>query len=197
MKNKKVINGLEQLFERIKEAAKQGEPVSLEAVMKTIGRRSFGTLILLAGLITLAPLVGDIPGMPTIMGVLVVLSAGQLLLRRKQFWMPSWLLNRSVSQDKLIASLKRLRPPARFIDRLLQPRLTVLIRGSGRYLIAIACIGIAAAMPVMEMVPFSANIAGAALTAFGLSLIAQDGLLALIAFLFTFITFGLFIYYLI
>ena len=49
-------------------------------------------------------------------------------------------------------------------------------------------------MPVMEVIPFSANAAGAALTAFGLSLIARDGLLALIAFTFTAITIGLVAY---
>jgi len=37
----------------------------------------------------------------------------------------------------------------------------------------------------MELVPFSANAAGAALTVFGLSLIARDGVLALIAFVLT------------
>ena len=40
----------------------------------------------------------------------------------------------------------------------------------------------ALAMPVMEAIPFSANLAGIALTAFGLAVIAHDGLLALIAF---------------
>jgi hypothetical protein len=49
-------------------------------------------------------------------------------------------------------------------------------------------------MPAMELVPFSANGAGAALTAFGLSLIAHDGLLALLAFVFTAMTFGLVLY---
>ena len=40
----------------------------------------------------------------------------------------------------------------------------------------------------MEVVPFSANGAGIVLTIFGLSLIARDGLLALIAFVLTGIT---------
>lgn len=34
------------------------------------------------------------------------------------------------------------------------------------------------AMPPMELIPFSANAAGAALTLFGLALVAHDGLLA-------------------
>ncbi|MFO7554984.1 MAG: exopolysaccharide biosynthesis protein [Desulfobacterales bacterium] len=191
------INNLEQLLDQIYRAAKNREEVSLGAVIQEIGSRSFGPLLLTAGLITLTPVIGDIPGVPTIMGILILLSSGQLLFRRKHFWMPSWLLERSVAQNKLTASLKRLRPAGRFVDRFLRPRLTALTRGTGIYFIAASCVGIAAAMPVMEVVPFSANIAGIALTAFGLSLITHDGLLALLAFLFTFITFGIVIYNLI
>jgi hypothetical protein len=42
----------------------------------------------------------------------------------------------------------------------------------------------------MELVPFSANLAGIVLTAFGLALIASDGLLALIAIVLTAGTIG-------
>ena len=51
-------------------------------------------------------------------------------------------------------------------------------------------------MPAMEFVPFSANIAGAAFTAFGLALIAYDGRLALLAFVFTAMIVALGVYYL-
>lgn len=78
-----------------------------------------------------------------------------------------------------------MKPAARFVDRLLRPRLTILTQGAGTYAIAALCLGIAATMPVMEMVPFSANAAGLALTVFGLSLVARDGLLALFAFVLT------------
>ncbi len=39
-------------------------------------------------------------------------------------------------------------------------------------------------MPVMELVPFSAHVAGATLTAFGQSLIFHDGIPAICAFMF-------------
>ena len=61
-------------------------------------------------------------------------------------------------------------------------------------MIAIVCVLLAAAMPPMELVPFSANGAGAALVAFGLALIARDGLLAVLALLITFTTLGLVAY---
>lgn len=194
MNKRQEPENLEQLFGRIGEAAEDREQVSMDAILDTVGRRSFGPLLLAAGLITLAPIVGDIPGMPTIMGVFVALIAVQLLFRRDHFWLPRWLLNRSVGRDKLYKGLEWMRRPARFVDRLLRPRLTMFTNGAATYMIAILCIAIAAAMPVMEIVPFSANLAGAALTAFGLALIARDGLLALLALGFTLATVGLVLY---
>ncbi len=52
-------------------------------------------------------------------------------------------------------------------------------------ILAIACIAIATVMPMMEIVPFSATSAGAVLTILGLSLIAGDGLMALLAYILT------------
>lgn len=99
-------------------------------------------------------------------------------------------------RNKLCKALDWLRAPARFVGRFLRRRLTIFTQSAGIYVIAIVCIVIAAAMPVMELVPFSANGAGAALTAFGLSLIAHDGLLSLLALVFTVATFGLVVYHL-
>lgn len=191
--NQKITN-LEQLLDRIDAAADQDKDVSLNAILEAVGPRSFGPILLLAGLVMFAPIIGDIPGVPVIMGVLVILTAGQLLFRRHHIWLPHWLLKRSVTQSKLRKTLGWLRTPARFIDRLLRPRLTMLTHHTGSYVIAVVCIIIATATPVMEMVPLSANVAGAAITAFGLALIAHDGLLALFAFAFTATTIGLIVY---
>jgi hypothetical protein len=49
---------------------------------------------------------------------------------------------------------------------------------------------IALAMPMMEIVPLTANGAGVAIAAFGLALMARDGLIAVIAFAATALTFG-------
>ncbi len=194
-KDQKLTN-LELLLNRIKEAAQDGDRVSLGAILEVVGRSSFGPLLLVAGLVTLAPLIGDIPGVPTIMAMLVLLTAGQLLFGRQRIWLPRWLLRRSVARNKLCKALDWLRAPARFVGRFLRRRLTIFTQSAGIYVIAIVCVVIAAAMPVMELVPFSANGAGAALTAFGLSLIAHDGLLALLALMFTVATLGLVVYHL-
>lgn len=185
---------LQQLFDCIDQAAEENGRVSWSAIMDEVGRRSFGPLLLLAGLTVLAPIIGDLPGVPTLIGMVVLLIAVQLLLGRHNFWLPGFMLNRSVSKDKLHKALTWLKKPARFIDKLLSPRLAVLTRGPMVRVIAVVCLGIALAMPVMEIVPFSANLAGIALTAFGLALIARDGLLALIALVFTGLMMGVVVY---
>lgn len=172
---------LDAMLELMADATRDRDEVSLRDVMQTIGYRSFGPLLLLAGLITLAPLLGDIPGMATMMGLLVLLTAGQLLFGRRHVWLPRWLLDRSVTSDSLNRAIAWLRRPARFIDRLLRPRLTGLVQGVGIYLVALTCMTITFMTPAMEVIPFSANAAGLVWAAFGLALISRDGLISLVA----------------
>ncbi len=184
------VHDLEQLLDRIRDAEHEHEEVSLGAIMAHLGQRSFGPFLLLIGVITAAPVVGDIPGVPTLMGVLLLLTAVQLLFRSEHFWLPQVLLARSVSRGKVERTLEWIQRPARGIDRLIQPRMQTLVTGVGAQAIAFVCGLIAVTMPPMELIPFSANGAGLALVAFGLGLIARDGLMALLAFVVTVGTFA-------
>lgn len=186
MNTKQQYSGIIQLLDQIQDTVKKadGHSVSLEVILETAGRKSFGPLLFITGIITLAPIIGDIPGIPSIMGIIVLLVAIQLLLNRKNLWLPQFLLNRSVNRETILTALNKLRKPARYVDRFLKPRIVVLTEGPMLYVIALICICTAVAMPVMELVPFSANIAGILLTAFGLSITTRDGLPIVIAILF-------------
>lgn len=195
MANQRQPANLEQMLSRICDAeASDSERVSIENIVNEVGHRSFGPLLLVTGIITVLPVVGDIPGVPTLMAAFILLVAGQLLFQRRYFWLPQWLLKRDVSQEKMNKAIKWMRPPARFIDRLLKPRMTYLLEGGGVYAIAITCVIIALTMPAMEVVPFTANGAGLAITLFALALMARDGLLALLAFITTAATLGPLLY---
>ena len=174
------ITTLQQLLDRLDRAA-TGDRVDVECMMQAVGRSSFGALLLLGGLVTLSPL-DIIPGIPTLIALAVLIVCVQLLSSRRHFWLPAWLLRRSIATQRFRRALTWLQKPARFGDRLVRPRLTALTTDAATKVIALGCIVVALAMPVMEVVPFSANLAGIALTAFGLAVIAHDGLLALVAF---------------
>lgn len=187
-RNQNDATNMEQLLGQIRQSAGSSGQVSVNDLLNGVGERSFGPVLLLAGLITLAPLIGDIPGVPTILGLIVLLTLGQLLLQRHSIWLPSWISQRSVPRDKLLKGLDWLQKPARFLDRWTGPRLVFLVDGPGLYVMAILCMVVAMAMPAMEVVPFSANGAGAALMAFGLAIVTRDGLLAIVATSLTLLT---------
>lgn len=194
MAEEQEVSDLEQLLDRIQDAARENEQVSLSTIMEKLGDRSFGPWLLLAGIITWAPVIGGIPGVPTLMAVVVLLISAQLVSGRHHLWLPRWVLARSLSRGKVEKGLEWTRRPARWVDRLLRPRLVIFVRGIGLYSVAVLCLAIAVALPPTELVPFSANAAGFALTAYGLALMAQDGLVALIASVFTLTTLGAIIY---
>ena len=172
------LEGLLDKLERAPDDA--GDRVTLGDIVEATGSRSFGPLLLVAGLIAASPLAA-IPGMPTTLGVLVALITVQFLLRRRHFWLPRWLLNRRLKRETYCKALAWMRKPAHFIDRFLRPRLESVTRRTGLYAIALICALIGVAMPSLEIVPLSAHVAGLALTAFGLALIAKDGVVGLVA----------------
>lgn len=189
------VENLEHVMDRVVAAVKESDAASVNMILDAVGQRSFGAVLLLVGLIVLAPLIGDIPGVPTLCAIVVLLLSAQLMLNRQHFWLPTWLLSRSVKTSRLIKAVELSRKTAHFVDRLVKPRLLFLIRG---YIpargVALCSFSVALMMPVMEFIPFSANLAGIVLTCFGLAIIARDGLLALLAFAFTFASAGLVAY---
>lgn len=177
-----VARDLEELLEQIATAV-HGEHtrVTLGDILEAVGTRSFAPLLMLTGTLLVSPLSG-IPLFPSTMAFIVLLVSVQMLVGRKHFWLPAWLLARTLERENLLRVLDWLQAPCAFIDRYLQPRLLYLVRGPSQGLIALVCLVVAALMPLMELVPFSSSVAGFALCAFGLALVAHDGLMVLLAY---------------
>jgi hypothetical protein len=171
---------LEQLLDRMLERSEGRHKVAVGGLLDAAGRRSFGPVVLLVGVLLVTPLSG-IPGIPTVMGLVVLLTLGQILFGRTHFWLPPLLTERQIPRERLVAAIEWLRPWAQRIDQRIRARLTWMVKGPGLYATVALCMAIGAAMPATEVVPFSSSIAGLALTVFGLSLVARDGVLAILA----------------
>lgn len=194
MKSDQNITSISALLQTITQTTSDREEVTVRDIINKVGQRSFGPILLLAGLVTLAPLIGDIPGVPTIMAAIVFLVAIQMILGQKKLWLPEVLLKQSVQKEKLHSAIEKIKKPAEYIDSMIKPRYALLTNGRMIYPVAVICLCISLATPAMEFIPFSANFAGAALTAFGLSLIANDGLLVLLGYIFTLSIIGFILY---
>ncbi|MGR2740165.1 exopolysaccharide biosynthesis protein [Billgrantia sp. Q4P2] len=178
-------HSLVELMQAIESIDTPSGRIRFDEVLDAIGRRAFGPLLLLAGLVTLMPIVSGIPGVPTLMALFTLLVCVQLLVGRRTFWLPGWLRNRTLPSDKVRTGLGWMYKPAQWIDRLLHPRISFMTGPRGIQLTALACFVLSLAMPPMELVPLTVNIAGVALTLFGLSIMARDGLLSILAFIIT------------
>lgn len=174
---------LEDLLDKLQAAArKNGADLSAGELIDTIGRRSFGPLLLIGGILGMTP-VSAIPTIPTVLALMTLLISGQLLFGRDSVWLPKWLSNLSVKADKVEKAARSIRKPARWVDKVIRPRLRFLTGPAGDRSAAAACVVIALAVPPLELLPFVAFVPFLAITVFGLGLIARDGLLVLIALL--------------
>ena len=62
---------LEEMLDQIEADSTETTSVTFDQILDAVGRRSFGPLLIVAGLVVLAPVVGDIPGMPTAVAIFV------------------------------------------------------------------------------------------------------------------------------
>ena len=99
------------ILDELEQAAAESDAVSVADVREKIGTGAFGAALLALGLVLLSP-IGGIPGAPTLFSLFFVLIAGQLLVGRRGFWLPSFLLKRSVGSEKMRKAVRFARPGA-------------------------------------------------------------------------------------
>jgi len=153
-------------------------------ILESVGQRSFGPILLVPGLLVLSPLSG-VPGVPTIGAIVVLLITGQVLLGHQYFWVPEFILRRRISRERLTKARRFLAPIARFVDTFIKPRLLRLTRRPFNYVIAGACALLAVMMPPLEAIPLANVVTAAGISAFGLGLTTDDGVLVLLGFALT------------
>ncbi len=170
---------LTDIIDDIVADAKDGE-LTLGDVLDDLGDRSYGPLFFLLGLIILLP-VGAIPGVPIVLGAVLIILAVQFVLGLKHPWMPTRFRRLSISEEKARDTERRVSPFLRFVDRFVDARILWIVSRPMRVFAAASIILLSIAMVPLEIVPFGVAVPAAAIVAFGLAIVARDGLVMLIA----------------
>lgn len=168
------------VLDKIEELANKEGQVCLGHLVEALGSRSYGPFLLVPALIDISP-VGSIPGLPTVLGLVIIIVAAQMLFGRRHLWLPGFLARRSISAAKAFKSTARLRRMAGWLDRTFHGRLPTLTKGPFVRVAAGLCILLALTVPPLEILPFATTAPMAAIAAFGLALLVRDGLLMIIA----------------
>lgn len=163
------------------EASGREEAVSIGEVVERFQRRSLGVLLAVFGLATVAPIIGDIPGMAILCATLSLLAIGQSAGGGGSLRLPRFVRRREIGRERFRRGIDAARPWARRADRLFGPRLGRLSRGrAGRLGVSLSAAVLALALYPLAFVPFGANAPGLGLLALGLGLMFGDGALVLI-----------------
>ncbi len=147
-----------------------GERIALEDVVRILGDRAFGALILLLAIPNVLP----VPGLSTVTGLPIAFAAAQMVVGRPHPWLPRRLAAVSMEREGFLRVLRRAHPRMEWIERrLLRERLPALISPAAERLIGLAMMVLALVMALP--IVFGNQPPAFALALLALGLIEKDG----------------------
>ena len=176
---------LSGILDDLKHAA-DGDSVSAGDMIEAFQHRSLGVMMAVFGLIASMPIIGGIPGVSIVIGTLVLVAIGQTALGGGSLWMPKVVRQQEFQRDKFNDALEKSRPWIAWVDHLVRPRLSMLAAGTiNRWIISLAAALLALAFYPLELIPWGVTIPALGILAFGLGLMACDGLFVLLGYAFS------------
>jgi hypothetical protein len=146
--------------------------LTIGEILDRLDERAFGIMILILAIPCLVP---ALYGVPQIVGVPIILLAGQMLLGRKEPWLPASWIRRRISKEWLNRMADFADKRMRWAENLSRPRLRLLASGLGERIAA--ALMILATLTIILPMTNSVPSLGLALIAAGL--IQRDGLFVL------------------
>ena len=146
--------------------------LTLGEIRDRLDERGFGLLILILAIPCLVP---ALYGVPQVIGVPIILLAAQMLIGRKEPWLPGVLLRRRAPASWLKRMADFAEKRMGWFERLSRPRLKVLAHGIGERLAAAFMI----LATVTIVLPMTNTVPSVALALMSVGLIQRDGLFVL------------------
>ncbi len=161
--------------------ARGPERLTVGDVVARLGERSFGIFLLVLGFISFVP---SIPGVGAFLGLALMLVSAQMIVGRRQPWLPAAIARAGARRKSVVRISRRLARWLRWLENLARPRLAIALSPTAERAIGLAVFFLAflIALPI----PFFADTPlAAAVMVFALGLIERDGAMILLGFLLT------------
>jgi hypothetical protein len=161
---------LSELFAQLARDTKG--PISIGHMHNALGNRSFAPLLVLFAAFNLVPLP---PGASALLGIPLIIVSAQMVYGRKQAWLPSFVMNRSLTADQFRRLTGWLIPRLIRLERIIRPRYWPFWRKQGDRVIGL--IALVLAIVVTLPIPLGNWLPAFATALLGLALSERDGIL--------------------
>jgi hypothetical protein len=157
-----------------------GGRVSMRAIVEVAGQAALLPALTLLALMIVSPISG-VPFFSSISGLVIVLISVQLLMNKRELWLPDFLMRREIPGKRLATALRWMRRAADYLERFTRTgRLSFLVSSATLKPRLVICLIAGLSMPVFEIVPFSSTFLAAIVLMFALSIMTNDGIFVLL-----------------
>lgn len=160
----------------MKAVSGESEKVSVAQILDALDSRSFGLAVLLFALPSVVPMP---PGVPTVVGIILLIVAIQMVIGREDLWLPGILSKRSFDRQSLVKAFEGLAPRLAVIERVMKPRLLFMTGRVGSVFIGVIVL-IMAIVLILPLPPGGNFPPAAACAVLGLGLAQRDGVMVLL-----------------
>jgi hypothetical protein len=152
-----------------------GERVTIAEILDALDNRAFGLVTLLFAIPSVIPMP---PGVPTVVGIALLIVSIQMVLGREELWLPRFLSKRSFSRQALVGGFQKIKPQLAFVERFARPRLLLLTGRLATILIGIVILAMAIVL-ILPLPPGGNFPPALACAILGMGLVERDGLIIL------------------
>jgi hypothetical protein len=152
-----------------------GERVTVGQILDALDARAFGLATLIFSLPSVVPMP---PGVPTVVGIALLIVSLQMVIGRQELWLPGFLTKRSFSRVALVRAFEKLAPRLEAVEKIAKPRLLFMTGRIGT--VAIGLVVLFMAVVLILPLPPGGNFPPAlACAILGMGLAERDGIIVL------------------
>jgi hypothetical protein len=157
----------------------EGERIAIGQILDALDTRAFGFAILLFSIPSCVPMP---PGVPTVVGIVLLMISIQMVMGRQELWLPRFLTSKSFSRPALISGLEKFKPWLEKVERLARPRMLWMTGAIGTWLVG-AMVLLMAIILILPLPPGGNFPPAITCAILAIGLIERDGLMVLIGWL--------------
>ena len=151
----------------------ESEKVTVGEIIDALDARSFGLAVLLFSLPSVVPMP---PGVPTVVGIILLIVSIQMVIGREDLYLPGILSKRAFDRKMLVGAFTGLAPKLAVVERVMKPRLLFMTGRVGSIFIGIIVLVMAFVL-VLPLPPGGNFPPALACAVLGLGLAQRDGVI--------------------